>query len=102
MQVEVRGTKTTTEYLNVKLDLRSVFETLARAILARHQIYELNAEVKDGKLVFEEEQHTSHSYYVTKVLQENPSEEVLNTLRIVNELRKEVSLTNEAAMKRER
>lgn len=79
--MKVKATKT--EVVEVDVNTLDMFNALKTYLFNTYRIPS-DAYIKDGKIIVDQEYHTSHSWFEEKVVFDKPSEdqlEVINTVR---------------------
>lgn len=85
--MKVKGTETTSREVNIQISPRDVFTSLRTEVFSALKLpcYDIPF-VKDGKIMVEEEEHGHTTYWTTKVLTEQPSEDQLNAIETFQKL----------------
>ena len=87
-KIRITGIETTSRRVDLAVEPRDLFDALKRHVLAKQGI-RFDAYEKNGKIMVEEEYHTSHSWFEEKVLIDNPTNaqlKAIQTLKAIAEL----------------
>ena len=84
-KIRITGVETTSRRVDLSVEPQELFEALRQHVLAKQKI-RVGAYEKDGKIMLEEEHHTSHSWFEESVLIEKPTKSQLKALRTLSDL----------------
>lgn len=78
--------------VTIELGLHQLIAHATKALLQKYGILDEAPFIKDGKICCEEDQHTSHTYFTTTVLVENPTAYQLEVVELTRRFRELVFL----------